>query len=392
VNFKLSFLFILITSIFFLQSCAEDPSDIGINLISSDLVHIEIFDSQTQNVQQSSGYFKRIIPLGLSTKLLVGTYEDIEASALLKFIFSFSDTVKQDIINGNIIVEDAWIELTRNYLFGDTTGTIDFTTHKVNNKWSATAFTIDSLQILDYNSEDEGSDYLQTDSNYTFHLSTDMVLSWMKNSADANLESNEGIYLKPGSSTGTILGFEAFSAIAENPPRLNVIISKAGVYTDTINGFILADVSLVDGNLPDLPSDNFAVQSSIAVNGTLHFDLSEIPAGVVINRAELTLTADTLNSKKGTSFNNSLQSFFAKDSTTHEIEGSGTTLGYFDNKYSGVITAFVRRWINENKNHGMIIRPGNENEGLELFALKNSQADSLSRPRLRVTYTIREGL
>jgi len=40
----------------------------------------------------------------------------------------------------------------------------------------------------------------------------------------------------------------------------------------------------------------------------------------------------------------------------------------------------------------MLIRPGSQVEGLELFGLKNSLAEYSLRPRLRVVYSIKNDL
>ena len=348
-------------------------------------------DSQTDSLTQNSEYYKVVFPLGLATRILIGKYQDIEASTLLKFVFGLPDSVEEDILAGNINVTEAKIVLTRNYVFGDTSGTINFTTHKVNSEWSPTLFTIYSIQSLDYEAADVGSNYEQTDSTYTFNLSNELVFSWMQNYADTTLGSNEGIYLKPASSAGTIIGFEAFTAISSNAAKLNIVINKTGVYTDTISGFIYADVSLVAGNMPVLPSDNFAVQSSFALNAQLYFDLSSLPNGIIINSAELILTPDTLTTITGSSYNNSLRTLYVIDTSNIAVtNGSDIILDYVNNKYTGNLTSYVRRWVDEKVNYGMLIRPGSQIEGLELFGLKNSSAEFSLRPRLRIVYSLKE--
>ncbi len=63
----------------------------------------------------------------------------------------------------------------------------------------------------------------------------------------------------------------------------------------------------------------------------------------------------------------------------------------YDNGYSGDITSYVRIWINERRNQGVLLRSGNDIEGLELFALKGSNAINFAeRPRIKIVYTARE--
>ena len=391
MKFNLVVLSTLISTLILLNSCKNEPNAIGIELIESDLIYHKTLDSQTDSLTQNSKYYKVVFPLGLATRILIGKYQDIEASTLLKFVFGLPDSVEEDILAGNINVTEAKIVLTRNYVFGDTSGTINFTTHKVNSEWSPTLFTIYSIQSLDYEAADVGSNYEQTDSTYTFNLSNELVFSWMQNYADTTLGSNEGIYLKPASVVGTILGFEALTAISSNAAKLNIVINKTGVYTDTISGFIYADVSLVAGNMPVLPSDNFAVQSSFALNAQLYFDLSSLPNGIIINSAELILTPDTLTTITGSSYNNSLRTLYVIDTSNIAVtNGSDIILDYVNNKYTGNLTSYVRRWVDEKVNYGVLIRPGSQIEGLELFGLKNSSAEFSLRPRLRIVYSLKE--
>lgn len=384
-------LIFFVISILFL-ACEDEPSAIGIELIASDLISVRTFDSQKDTLDQNSSYHKKVIELGASSKILIGKHEDIEASSLLKFIFGLADTLKDDIKAGDVNVNEAWIELTTGYVFIDSNEIMDFTVHKVNNSWDPFEFTIDSLPKLSYEVIDISSNKEITDTNYVFNIDTDVVLSWMKNAADTSLEKNYGIYLKPVDNSGKVIGFQAFTAISSQAAKLTLVIEKTGSYVDTINGFIFADVSVVDGDLPVLPTEDIAVQSSISVNSIIVFDLSDVPKGVVINSAELIIQRDSLNTLTGSSFTNSLKAFFVEDSTAKEVdEGGSFTLSFKDNGYLGDITSYVRIWINENRNQGVMLRSGNDIEGLELFALKGSSAVNYSeRPRLKIVYTVKE--
>ena len=384
-------LLIFIISVSFL-ACEDEPSAIGIELLASDLIRVRTFDSQIDTLDQNSSYHKKVIQLGTSSKILIGKHDNIEASTLLKFIFGLADTLKDDIIAGDLEVNEAWIELTTRYVYVDSNEVMDFTVHKVNNSWDPFEFTIDNLPALSYEMNDISSNKEITDSNYIFNIDPDVILSWMKNAADTSLEKNYGIYLKPVNNSGKVVGFQAFTATSSEAAKLTLVIEKTGSYVDTINGFIFADVSVVDGDLPVLPSEDIAVQSSISVNSIITFDLSSVPDGVVINSAELIIKRDSINTRTGTSFENNLLAYFVEDSTAKEVnEGGAFKLSFIDNGYSGDITSYVRIWINEKRNQGVILRSGNDIEGLELFALKGSNAVNFAeRPRLKIVYTARE--
>jgi hypothetical protein len=376
-------------SILFL-SCSDEPSSLGIELVGSDYIYVKSFDSAIDSTSQSSSYFKRVIPLGTSDWILIGNYQDISASTLLKFVFGLADSLKNDLKAGNINVLDSWMILRSRYVYVDSNATMNFTAHKVNSSWSPFAFTIDSLSSLDYDANNVSSQFTITDTLYTFHVDASLPLAWMKNAADKTLEDNFGIYLKPAAGSGKVIGFQAFTALSSEAAKLFVVIEKQGVYVDTLNGFISADISLVDGDLPSLPSDLICVRSSVSINSKLTFDTGVLPTGIVINKAELILTYDSVYSVKGSGFTNSLRLSYLKQADSLNTEGNPVFLSFKDNKYIGDITAFVRTWISRKENNGLLIESGNSVNGLELFALKGSNHPDVSqRPRLRITYTIK---
>lgn len=391
---RISIILLIFTISISFLACEDEPSAIGIELLASDLISVRTFDSQTDTLDQNSSYHKNVIHLGASIKILIGKHEDNEASSLLKFIFGLADTLKDDIIAGDLDVNEAWIEITTMYVYVDSNEVMDFTVHEVNSFWDPFEFTIDSLPNLSYEMNDISLNKEITDTNYVFNIDPDVVLSWMKNAADTSLEKNYGIYLKPVDNSGKVVGFQALTSTSSQAAKLTLVIEKTGSYVDTINGFIFADVSVVDGGLPVLPPEDIAVQSSISVNSIIAFDLSAVPEGVVINSAELIVQRDSINTLTGSSFTNNLLAYFVKDSSAKEVEEEGAfKLSFKDNGYSGDITSYVRRWINEKNNQGVMLRSGNEIEGLELFALLGSTAVNFAeRPRLKIVYTVKENL
>ena len=390
---KLKHIFLILSLFIFtlFSSCTDEPSSLGVELIGSENISAKIFDTAIDTIDQSSSYFKKVIALGSADWVLIGKYQDIKASALMRFVFGLPDSLKNDLKAGNINVLDSWIILRTRYVYTDSMAAMNFTVHKVNSSWSATAFTIDSLSTLDYEPTNVSSQFTPTDTLYTFHLDGSLPLAWMKNTADKTLESNYGIYLDPTLSSTKVIGFQAFNAISAEAAKLFVVIEKPGVYVDTLNGFIAADISLVDRpDLPALPSGLISVQSSVAINSRLTFDLGQVPASVVINKAEIFITPDSVSSIKGSSSNNSLRLSYLRYADSLNTEGNPSFLSFKDNKYSGDVTLFVRNWISRKENNGILIEAGSPTSGLDFFALKGSDYSEISeRPRLRITYTVR---
>ncbi len=392
MKYPLSIIVIIIFIIINFISCSDDPpTSIGIDLLDGDFLIVSTFDTQDDSVTQFSSFFKEVVPLGLSSKVLIGKRDELEATALMDFAFFIVDSLQQDFLDGNITVNQAFIELTPQYTYTDTNAAYDFTVHQITSNWSL-GFTSDSLANLTYDQADLSSNKNFTDSIYTFDLDNDFVLQWIKNSIDSSLGENNGIYYKPTMSTGKVVGFQALTTTSTDAAKLKVVIEKQGSFVDTIRAFIFADVSAVEADLPVLPAVDIGVQASVTIQSKLFFDLSEVPPDIVINKAELILTEDTLSSITGSSFDSNLLVFKITDSSDVTIdEGIAILLSKKNNIYTGDITSFVTSWINNEDNQGIVVQPASLIEGLELFAIRGSEYPELSeRPRLRIVFTSKE--
>jgi len=392
LKYPLSIIVIIIFIIINFISCSDDPpTSIGIDLLDGDFLIVSTFDTQDDSVTQFSSFFKEVVPLGLSSKVLIGKRDELEATALMDFAFFIVDSLQQDFLDGNITVNQAFIELTPQYTYTDTNAAYDFTVHQITSNWSL-GFTSDSLANLTYDQADLSSNKNFTDSIYTFDLDNDFVLQWIKNSIDSSLGENNGIYYKPTMSTGKVVGFQALTTTSTDAAKLKVVIEKQGSFVDTIRAFIFADVSAVEADLPVLPVVDIGVQASVTIQSKLFFDLSEVPPDIVINKAELILTEDTLSSITGSSFDSNLLVFKITDSSDVTIdEGIAILLSKKNNIYTGDITSFVTSWINNEDNQGILVQPASLIEGLELFAIRGSEYPEFSeRPRLRIVFTSKE--
>ena len=391
MKYPLSFIVIIFLIVINVLSCSDDPTSIGIDLLDGDFLIVSTFDTADDTVTQSSSFFKEVVPLGLSSKVMIGKRDELEATVLMDFTFFIADSLRQDFLDGNILVNKAFIELTPAYTYTDEDAEYDFTVHEITSDWSI-GFTSDSLANLSFDEEDLSSNKNFTDSLYTFDLNNDFVLQWIKVSIDSSLGKNNGIYYIPTMSTGKVVGFQALTTTSSNAAKLRVVIEKPGSFVDTIRAFIFADVSTIIKDLPVLPVVDIGVQASTTIQSRLFFDLSEIPPDIIINKAELILTEDTLSSITGSSFNPNLTVFKITDSSDVTIDESrGILLIKNDNTYTGDITLFILSWTTNEDNQGMVIRSASLIEGLELFAIKGSDDPNLSeRPRLRIVFTSKE--
>lgn len=382
---------LLLTSLIHL-TCSESPTSIGADLLNQDLVNILELDSSKDSLFQSSALYKRVIALSNASRLLLGKKDNVESGVLIKFLIYLDDSIKQQIIDNELSVLSANVQLTQDYTYGSSTSSLDYSVHKINSDWS-TGFTSDSLSLLSYEANDVSSNRVFSDSINTFDFDTQLVTSWLKSSADTSLPAPDGIYIKPSFGSEKIIGFYALSTAEDIPvPLLNIVIEKAGVYTDTLSYFPSVDLSVVSGSLADVGSENIGIQAGLNSEARIFFDLSELPENIIVNYAQLTLTLDTLKTITGSSFTNSLRVNYLTDSSTVLIDSA--YLLYLDrdsNRFKGSVTTYIQRSLLEKSNHGLLVAPSDKLNGVELFAIKSSNNAIFSeRPKLQIIYTYKK--
>jgi hypothetical protein len=385
---KSIFLILLLAFVFF--NCSDEPTSIGDKIPGLGLINLISINSNDDSIAQTSLHFHpEDVSLGSSERLLLGKTENINASILIKFETSLPDSIKKDILNDSITVLSDTMVLRQTYSFGEGSANFDFNVHKVLNNWSVD-FSEDSLPFLQI---DETQNLIVdkeiNDSVTSVILSNQLIQDWLHITADTNLSGNYGIYFKPTENAQKVLGYQALTSSFTDIPIIKVVIQKPGAYVDTITFISTLDLTVMQGSVPTVSSGNIPIRAGYIVNGKVFFDLSSVPEKAVVNKAELVLTVDTLESKVGSSYTNSLQAYFLFDSTnTDSISSSSVTLSRSGNTFSGSVTTYVRAWL-ENNNHGLILKPGSPTTGVELFVIKGSDAFA-DKPLLKITYSIRE--
>lgn len=389
VTNKKLFSLISAITIFLIIGCNDSPTDLGVEFISQDGVEVFKLDSSVDSISQQSNHFKKVINLGSSDHLLIGKSENVTAKTLLRFAIIIPDTILIELKARSLTVLDSYIELNKDYSFGDSAALFDYQVFKINSSWSASTFTADSLSMLLYDNVDLSSNRTTTnDTLYSFHVDTTLTSSWLQHYADTSVASNYGILLEPTANSQKVLGFTAFNISGIDDPRLRIVVQKPGAYIDTLIGYIAADISAVVGEVQNTVSENLSIQSSLTSEAKLFFDLSVLPEDCVVNSAKLTLTVDTIQTKTGSNFTNSLRVFLFSDSAKKEISSSYIyTLTRSDANFTGDITNIIRAWKNNVDNQGMLIRATSELRGVEIFSVKGSSAADVSqRPKLEIVY------
>jgi hypothetical protein len=372
--------------------CMEDPSSIGGDLLNNDLIEVKVFDTTADTIRQASSTYNVKRALGASEMLLLGAAGNVKSSILIRYLFNFPDSIRNEINNNNLTVVSSSVRFTQKYRAGEVNAPFNFTAHKVNSGWTSGGFTSDSLIALSFNEAvDEASNKLSNDSIMSFTLSNEVAQEWINAAADTNVQDGWGMIVRPTTESQKLVGYQALVPGSSVHSILTVVVSKPGAYTDTLQFLPTSDISVVEGNLPDLNNNEFiAVQSGFIINSKLWFDISTLPTDMIMNRAELVLSYDSTRSLKGSEFRNAIEVYRVIDSTRTDSLAEGyLELSYSDGFYRGDVTNYVREWRSNNNNQGVILKSSAELDGAELFVLGGSMADSTRRPRLIITYTSR---
>jgi hypothetical protein len=380
-----------VLSLFF-YSCKDNPTLVGANLLKNDYLNVKQLDSYTDSLQQTSSSYKKVIPLGGSNYLLVGNNANVQASTLIKYAISLPDSMITDLNNSAVSIISSSIYFIPIYTYGDSNASFDFSVHKVNSVWTTIGFDADSLSGLAYDQTDISSNHQLTDSLVSVNISNTVTENWLKDVGDSTYNTDYGIYISPVSAK-KVVGFELITASATYGLSLQIVLQKSGVYTDTLTFYPSEATSVVTGSMPSAVQGDMFIQSGLSVNSKLWVDISSIPKNANINSATLTLTKDTVSTITGSSYSNTLTVYMLKDSSTNLVDStiSANSLYSSNNTFTGSISSFIQSWVDGKSNQGLLLKTAYPAEGLELFAVKSSNAANLSvRPRLQITYTIKK--
>lgn len=386
----------LVFSIYFI-GCSDSPGPVGSDLLNPvDILSLTTLNSDSLTQSSSSVLVK--VTTEASSQVLLGKFKETEASFLVQFDFStLPDTVKSLVNNDSIQIKQAVVKMYAVYNLGDKSLPFDYSVHKINSSWTSSGFTIDSLAALNYDAEDVSSDKnIENDTIYSFNLGINVLSEWMKHEADTtNLQaSDHGIYLEPSPGSGRIVGFQALSATPIEPfINISMIYEKIGEgIDDTLLFTTLSDIHVVKGNFTPANSENFFIQGGVAVNAMLKFDLPAISPYSIVNSANLTLNYDSTKSYLGSPVPTYLTVRFLTDSSQIQYDSTNVTLLTKNNySYTGSISGFVQRWINGEKNEGMLISFYNEKEIVDLLAFYAGTAvEQNKKPQLIIKYSTKK--
>jgi hypothetical protein len=376
--------FLVLVSLFWV-SCNEEPTSIGIGLLSSqDFVRVD-----TTTITAVSGTtIRKHINAGSSTNIMVGKFQGYEARALLRFTGIPDTLLSATVLSANLI-------LKANYRFGDQQGNLAFSVNKMTQGWTETGVNWDSISTASYEPTARGffSAAIADTDSVAISIDSSLVREWFQAAAAA--QGTEGIILVPTAASNKIVGFNSFqSSDASKTPRLVVTFLK-GTAQDTL--WFASGEDVFVANIDNLNSDPSLVyvQAGVAYRSIVKFDLSSAPSHVGVHQAMLELTLNPLvsilssTSRLNSQSVDSLVSFFLV--TSDSVDNSTLILGHRLNPdsavYSFAITSDVQRWISGKPNFGLQIEAWAETSKLDLFTFFLGSANSSLRPRLKIIYS-----
>ncbi|NOY06370.1 MAG: hypothetical protein GXO82_07040, partial [Chlorobi bacterium] len=160
---------------------------------------------------------------------------------------------------------------------------------------------------------------------------------------------------------------------------------------DTITTNFLDDTYTISG--PALDPNEFNIQGGLADRAFLSFDIKDIPLGSIVNSVEVYVTLDPARTVKNYRGVDSLLIVERLGPKMDSLAGTAA-LGRFRDTtgvfvfYGTPLIQAVQRWVNNpQRNYGFVIRSFNEDSDIDRYGLFGAEADSLTRPRIKILYT-----
>ncbi|KAA0211538.1 DNRLRE domain-containing protein [Ignavibacteria bacterium CHB1] len=390
INLIRSFIQVIIgiTILVSIQSCEEVPTDIGSGFISpDDTLNVKVLDSETDTIPLLATQYKKAFSNFISPFILIGKTAGVESSGLLRFN-NLPSTYQ------GVTVNSAKLFLKYvNYYYTDSAGTLDFNIYKLTQDFSFATVTRDSINSGSYNPAPVGN-YSGTpvDSvTVSINLDNNMVKDWLEFAADPNYhEPNYGMIFIPNSASTTIKGFGSTNANTIETPYVEIALTLNG-QNDTITLNTTESNFITDGDISSLPSDRITLQSGVSIQNFFRFNLSKLPSNVIVNEARLEMYLDTTSSYYFSVSEKRIVANLITDSTTLEDTLSIINSEIQGNKYILQFNPFVQFWANGTfENKGIALSTLSKRLNIDKFVFYSpTYSDVSKRPRLRITYTIR---
>jgi hypothetical protein len=364
---------------------------INVNVISSDSVPM-FTGARAGSVKPTASY---------AVDLFLGSAKGFTSSILARFGNVPDSLPDAEIISAQLILQP------KRYAFGDSlSNRIAFDVYAIAKAWTPLA-TIDSfmqsgfLENISMGRFDGSIALRDTMPEITVDIAQSLIKSWFvlrnkaKNDTSVKTEAAYGIALKPNASSSVIRAFARNTITTpDNPPiRIRVAYKKAG---SAVNDTVILE-SAYDATFTTEPA---SIQDKIVINygtGTfsnLDISLKDLPAGIAIHGAVLTLTLDSMQTMRGNQFRDSVISAQFVDSLAGNLvrEFSGFSRSGSLTYEFPVVNGMVESLLRNTKSGTMkilpyILRDRTRLDRMVFFG--PNDPDPKNRPSLRIIYSTR---
>lgn len=370
------------------MGCSNKINQTGAWLVSTDSSQVPTyFDSKTDSAASTTTQVSIGLATGLSSTLILGKVPWTEADLLI--IFSSLDSVDsaQKILSSSITLYRTAYLLQPS---GENVNNMTFAAYSMDSSWSSTTFTWDSVNTVGYGSQNFVTSTAMTDSTIILSLDSTIVRQWALATSDSSVQNN-GLILKPQNTNGVFSIYGPVYGVAGRIPMCTVIfINKTGTL-DTVTSTLSAATSIGQSYVTtQAPQGNYGiVQAGTGERENVSFDLAKVPRFSIINKATLTLFADTTAQAPYTRSGvvDSLYAYYTTDLATGGVSSGYPAIGVpSGNRYTFNVGMIVQHMVNT-QNNGFMILQYNELNNIDLRFLYNGNAPDSLRPRLTVIYT-----
>jgi hypothetical protein len=219
-------------------------------------------------------------------------------------------------------------------------------------------------------------------------ISTGLVQQWADAVVDTNTK-NYGFIIKPQNMSGVLSVYSNLAATGYTPV-LQIVYNFSGVRdTVFVSSSYLTSVARTTITTVAPQGRYRFVQSGTGLRENLLFDLTRIPNYSIVNYAQLTLFADTLNPQYSGNTPDSLIAYYVTDPSTHAIYTGNPMTSAQDtvirNKFTFNVTIAIQQMLNKG-NYGFLITRYDESSNVGTSFIYNENASDSLKPRLTITY------
>ncbi|HEY9164844.1 MAG TPA: hypothetical protein VIS48_01650 [Candidatus Kryptonia bacterium] len=342
------------------------------------------FDSIKDSAKLVTSQINQGIADGAGSEIPIGKVPWTESDLLVRF-FAGLDSVyyAETILSANII-------FVRGPEYFQPSGydvhNMQFEGFTMDTLWDPLTYTVDSINALGRGSTNIVLSQSIVDSTVSIQIDTSIARQWAVALFDTNVKNN-GMIIKPVNMSGVMSLYSSAFGVTGYIPVMSVACVINGLL-DTIittsSNAMSAATTTITSMAP--PGPYRIVQSGTGLRESVLFDLSSIPKFSIVNFAQLTVYADSLDTLYSGNSGDSLYVYYIGSLSPLTLNTVNSALStQTGNKYVFNVTAPVQLMINRGNNGFMITRYSELSNLDSRFVYDENASDSL-KPRLDITY------